>query len=80
MKERNSVLLRTKSHELLVMSKLCELYATLPPERRRQVHAHIGGMLDDLPTIAAAVQSAEELALPFHRDREAADGASEAAR
>jgi hypothetical protein len=42
---------KVRSHELLVMSKLCELYATLPPERRMRVHEHIAGMLDDLPTV-----------------------------
>jgi hypothetical protein len=67
---------KVRSHELLVMSKLCELYATLKPERRMRVHEHIGGMLDDLPAVAQvrpAGDSEEMPPLPFHHTREPAD-------
>lgn len=67
---------RVRSHELLVMSKLCELYATLKPDRRLKVHDHIGGLLEDLPTVAQVqpVEDADAPALPFHRAR--GDGAA----
>lgn len=69
---------KVRNHELLIMSKLCELYSLLKPERRVKVHEHIGGLLDDLPTIAQVQPSDEEAPpLPLHAR---IDGEADAAR
>lgn len=71
MKEPQAHRPKVRSHELLVMSKLCELYAMLTPERRSKVHDYIGGILADLPTVAQAQPADEQDVpqLPFHRSR-----------
>ena len=66
---------KVQNHEILVMVKLADLYATLAPDARRRVHEHIGQLLDNLPVIAAVGapdESDEAPPLPFHRSREAA--------
>jgi hypothetical protein len=41
-----------QDNEMAVMGRICDLLATLTPERRHRVHEYIGGRLDDLPVIA----------------------------
>lgn len=68
---------KVQNHEILVMVKLADLYATLRPDARHRVHEHLGQLLDNLPVIAsvgAADESEEDGPLLFHRNRERADG------
>lgn len=58
---------KTQTHELLVMARVADLYATLPPAARKRVHGHLGEILCDLPVIAEVVDDAP-LSLPLAAD------------
>jgi hypothetical protein len=42
--------------EMMVMGRVFDLFATLPPARRHAVHDYIGQRLDDMPTLAAVAE------------------------
>jgi hypothetical protein len=58
-------------HELLVMSRVADLYATLHIEARHRVHHYIGERIETLPTLAAVGPAPTPAPpLPFHRSED----------
>lgn len=56
-------------HEMIVMSRVYDLMATLVPERRRRVYDFIGERLDDLPVLAQ-VEAQPTETVPMFPDAE----------
>ena len=62
-------------HEILVMTRIADLYATLNIEARDRVHHYVGERLHALPVIAEVKAESDHPALPFNRG--ASDEAAE---
>lgn len=60
---------RVTDHEILVMTRLADLYATLAPDARHRVHDYMGTRLDGLPvTNVGEASRDDDPQLPFGRD------------
>lgn len=66
-----------RDHELLVLHRIVDLYATLAPEGRKRVHLYICQRLDSLPALAVVQPADDEQSdtpvLPFLPRRDGAD-------